>query len=59
MSDVQSEVLAALAEGLPQGSVVTTTTSSRPYSVDRAMYCPVGKALALVHARVDRPTCST
>src|SRR5688572_10877968 len=44
-------VLAALRAGLPDASVVTDPDVVTAYSVDRAMYCASGKALALVHAR--------
>ena len=43
-------VLEALRAGLPQGSVVVDRDVVQTYSVDRAMYCPVGTALALVRA---------
>ena len=45
------DVLAALRDGLPEGSVVVDPDVVASYSVDRAMHCPVGKGLALVHAR--------
>jgi glycolate oxidase len=51
VSTVDGEVVAALADGLPAGAVVTDDDVVAAYSVDRAMFCPVGKALALVHAR--------
>jgi glycolate oxidase len=51
VSRVDGEVVAALAEGLPAGAVVVDDDVVAAYSVDRAMFCPVGKALALVHAR--------
>jgi glycolate oxidase len=51
VSNVHGEVVAALAEGLPAGAVVVDDDVVAAYSVDRAMFCPVGKALVLVHAR--------
>jgi glycolate oxidase len=51
VSIVHGEVVAELAEGLPAGAVVVDDDVVAAYSVDRAMFCPVGKALALVHAR--------
>jgi glycolate oxidase len=51
VSNIDGEVVAALAEGLPAGSVVVDDDIVAAYSVDRAMFCPVGKAMALVHAR--------
>ncbi len=48
---VDSSVVEALRSGLPAGSVVVDDDVLRSYSVDRAMYCAAGKALALVHAR--------
>ncbi|MEJ7706806.1 MAG: FAD-binding oxidoreductase [Nocardioidaceae bacterium] len=36
---------------MPAGSVMQDDDVLAAYSVDRAMYCPAGKALALVHAR--------
>jgi len=48
---VDSSVVEALRSGLPAGSVVVDDDVLRSYSVDRAMYCDAGKALALVHAR--------
>jgi glycolate dehydrogenase FAD-linked subunit len=51
VSKVHGEVVAALADGLPAGAVVVDDDVVAAYSVDRAMFCPVGKALALVHAR--------
>jgi glycolate oxidase len=44
-------VLDALQQGLPAGAVVLDADVLAAYSVDRAMFCAVGKALALVHAR--------
>ncbi len=46
-----SVVIDALKGGLPSGSVVIDDDVLQSYSVDRAMYCAAGKALALVHAR--------
>ncbi len=46
-----SVVVEALKSRLPSGSVVVDDDVLASYSVDRAMYCAVGKALALVHAR--------
>jgi glycolate oxidase len=51
VSNVHGEVVAALADGLPAGAVVVDDDVVAAYSVDRAMFCPVGKALVLVHAR--------
>ena len=50
-SSAPSAVLDALRDGLPDKSVVVDADVLLAYSVDRAMYCPAGKALALVHAR--------
>ena len=44
-------VLEALESGLPDGAVRVDADIIAAYSMDRATYCPVGKALALVHAR--------
>ncbi len=46
-----SVVIDALKRDLPGGSVVIDDDVLQAYSVDRAMYCAAGKALALVHAR--------
>lgn len=46
-----ADVLAALDEQLPVGAVVTDDDVVASYSIDRAMFSPVGKALALIHAR--------
>jgi len=46
-----SIVVDALKAGLPDRSVVLDSDVLTAYSIDRAMYCPAGKALALVHAR--------
>jgi glycolate oxidase len=46
-----SVVVDALKEGLGAGAVVTDEDILQTYSVDRAMYCPAGTPLALVHAR--------
>jgi glycolate oxidase len=51
VSQLHGEVVAALVEGLPPDAVVVDDDVVAAYSVDRAMFCPVGKALALVHAR--------
>ena len=51
MSDTHGEVVAALVDGLPTGAVVVDDDIVATYSVDRAMFCPPGKATALVHAR--------
>jgi glycolate oxidase len=51
MSDVHGAVVAALVDGLPAGAVQLDDDVVASYSVDRAMFCPAGKALALVHAR--------
>jgi glycolate oxidase len=51
VSTKEREVLDALVAGLPAGAVVVDDDILASYSVDRAMYCPAGKALALVHAR--------
>ncbi len=50
-STTTSSVVDALKHGLPEGAVVTDADVLTTYSMDRAMYCPAGKALALVHAR--------
>ncbi len=46
-----SVVVDALERGLPEKSVIVDADVLESYSIDRAMYCPAGKALALVHAR--------
>jgi glycolate oxidase len=46
MSD--EAVISALRDGLPTGAVVTDADVIATYSIDRAMYCPPGRALALV-----------
>jgi len=51
MSAPPETVIEALAAGLPAGAVVTDSDVVAGYSMDRTMFCPVGKALALVHAR--------
>ncbi|MGH3471515.1 MAG: FAD-binding oxidoreductase [Nocardioidaceae bacterium] len=51
MSPLQQVVIDALVQGLPDGVVVLDGDVIAAYSVDRAMYCPVGKAVALVRAR--------
>jgi glycolate oxidase len=51
VSPSPDEVVAALRDGLPAGAVVVDEDVVASYSVDRAMFCAVGKALALVHAR--------
>jgi glycolate oxidase len=52
MSDSEaSVVLEALRSGLPEKAVVVDGDVLTAYSMDRAMYCPAGKAIALVHAR--------
>jgi glycolate oxidase len=50
MAVTETEVIEALRAGLPEGAVVVDADVVRSYSVDRAMYCPPGKALALVRA---------
>jgi glycolate dehydrogenase FAD-linked subunit len=50
MTETSGEALAALARGLPAGAVVVDDDVIASYSVDRAMFCPPGKAMALVHA---------
>lgn len=44
-------VVEELAVGLPEGAVVTDPDVVATHSVDRALYCPTGKAIALVRAR--------
>ncbi len=44
-------VLETLQGGLPEGAVRSDPDVLAAYSMDRAMYCPVGKALALVQVR--------
>jgi len=52
MSDSEpSVVLDSLRSGLPDKAVVIDGDVLTAYSMDRAMYCPAGKAIALVHAR--------
>jgi glycolate oxidase len=51
MSPMTSEVVEALLQGLPEGVVVVDGDVISSYSIDRAMYCPVGKAVALVRAQ--------
>ena len=51
MSNVHGVVVSELADGLASGAVVVDDDVVAAYSVDRAMFCPPGKALALVHAR--------
>ncbi|MGH3501231.1 MAG: FAD-binding oxidoreductase [Nocardioidaceae bacterium] len=51
MTVTSEEVVEALVSGLPEGSVVLDSDVIGTYSGDRAMYCPVGKAVVLVHAR--------
>jgi glycolate oxidase len=46
----QRAAVDALVAGLPEGSVVVDEDVLATYSVDRAMYCVAGKALALVRA---------
>jgi glycolate oxidase len=46
----EREAVDALLDGLPGGIVVVDDDVVAAYSVDRAMYCPAGKALALVRA---------
>jgi glycolate dehydrogenase FAD-linked subunit len=50
-SSTTSAVVDALKSELPDGAVVLDHDVLSAYSMDRAMYCPAGKALALVHAR--------
>ncbi len=45
------QVLAALRSGLEDKAVITDPDVIAAHSVDRAMYCPFGKALVLVRAR--------
>jgi glycolate oxidase len=40
----------ALERGLPDGALITDSDVVSAYSIDRAMYCPSGRALALVRA---------
>ncbi len=47
----EARVLDALHDGLPDGAVNVDPDVLSAYSMDRAMYCAAGKALALVHAR--------
>ncbi len=51
MNSQQTHVIEALRAGLADGSVRTDPDVLASYSMDRAMYCAVGNALALVHAR--------
>ena len=51
MKETVTEVLEALRGGLNDGALVVDEDVVESYSVDRAMYCPVGTAIALVHAR--------
>src|SRR5215210_4552285 len=51
MDIAEEDVVQELVRGLPQGAVMLDDDVLAAYSVDRAMFCPVGKALALVHAR--------
>src|SRR3954453_10969081 len=51
MSETRGEGVAALADGLPAGAVVVHDDVVAAYSADRAMFCPPGKAIALVRAR--------
>lgn len=44
-------VLDALRQDLPDRSLSVDADVLSTYGVDRAMFCPAGKALALVHAR--------
>ncbi len=44
-------VLGALRQDLPAGAVCVDADVLSTYGIDRAMFCPAGKALALVHAR--------
>jgi glycolate oxidase len=46
-----TEVIEALTAGLPSGLVVVDPDVLATYSVDRAMFCPAGKAIALVRPR--------
>jgi glycolate oxidase len=46
-----SDLLGALREGLPSGSVVDDADILEAYAHDRAMYAAAGTAAALVHAR--------
>jgi len=50
-TSTDERLLDALQQGLPSGAVLFDPDVVSTYSMDRAMYCPVGKALALVHAR--------
>jgi len=45
------DVLAALAEGLPEPALVTDADRVESYRYDRAMFCPAGVPLAVVLAR--------
>ncbi len=49
--DVRSEVLRALAAGLPDHALVTDPDLLQSYRTDRAMFCPAGMPLAVVLAR--------
>ena len=60
MSDSEpSVVLESLRSGLPDKAVVIDGDVLTAYSMDRAMYCPAGKAIALVHARSTSDTSSS
>ncbi|MBA2445637.1 MAG: FAD-binding protein [Nocardioidaceae bacterium] len=50
-TSTDESVLDALQQDLPDGAVSFDADVLSTYGVDRAMFCPAGKALALVHAR--------
>ena len=50
-SPSRAEVVAALAEGLPQNVLVTDPDRMESYRHDRAMFCPAGVPAAVVLAR--------
>ena len=45
------DVVAALAQGLPENALVTDADRVQSYRYDRAMFCPAGVPLAVVLAR--------
>lgn len=53
----EDDVIEALRGGVPVGALVTDLDVIAAYSVDRAMYCPVGKAIALVRATATADVC--
>lgn len=48
---IEATILDALQSGLPDGAVAVDSDVLFAHSMDRAMFCSAGKALALVHAR--------